>query len=57
MPAKNADILVLVKPLKKREELICINPKCVTWTPEFKEKRRKELQDAELIAEPVDADV
>ncbi len=40
--------VVLVKPLKKREELVCINPKCITWTSEFKEKKKKQNEDEKL---------
>ena len=47
--------IVLVRPLKKREENICINPKCVTWTSEFKEKKKKEKDEMkeEIVKEEV----
>jgi len=43
--------VICMKPLKKKEENVCINPKCITWTPEYKEERRKKEDEAKLIAD------
>ncbi len=48
--------VVLVRPLRKREENICINPKCITWTQDYKDKKRKEKDDMKEEVDESDED-
>jgi hypothetical protein len=45
--------LVEVQYPRQRAKEVCINPKCITWTPEYqkkeeeKKKKEKELESSE----------
>ncbi|MBW3014188.1 DNA topoisomerase I [Candidatus Woesearchaeota archaeon] len=41
--------MVEVQPPRARKQIVCINPKCVTWTSEYKKEKQEEAEAKKLM--------